>query len=76
MTRGEATMIEPRYSIEPSGNGAFWTVTRLRDGATVCLRGADALEFSRRLRELMGFAEELCAEYDDVMTLPGKDGAR
>lgn len=38
-----------RYRIESTGNGAFWTITRLADGATLFLQGDDALAFGKRL---------------------------
>ena len=58
-----------RYRIDSSGNGAFWTIHRLADGAAVTLQGDDAVEFGKRLESTTeSFADDdVCALYDDVM---------
>lgn len=61
-----------RYSIESKGNGAFVTVTRLRDGASVFFQGDDAVTFTAELDATheRWTDDDVCAEYDEVMLLP------
>lgn len=62
----------PRYKIESTHNGAFWTITRLEDGATLALQGDDAVTFARCLEAThAGYTEDdVCDEYSDVFRLP------
>lgn len=58
-----------RYKIKSTGNGAFYTITRLSDGACVFLEGDDALEFEKSLETTNErfTDDDVCALYDDVM---------
>lgn len=62
----------PKYRIEPSGNGLFWTVTRLADGATLFLQGDDAAQFGRWLESTWGgfTDDDVCDKYADQFTVP------
>lgn len=59
-----------RYKITSSGNGAFWTITRLADCASVTLQGDDAVTFSELLDATTESYtdDDLAAEYDSVLT--------
>lgn len=59
-----------RYRIDSSGNGLYLTITRLADFASVTLCGDDAVAFGKRLDATTDAYtdDDLCAEYDDVLT--------
>ncbi len=38
-----------RFTIESTGNGATYIITRLADGASVFLQGDDAVQFGKSL---------------------------
>ena len=59
-----------RYKIETTHNGAFYTITRLADGASIFLQGDDAVLFGDRIEGLPAGSEEedrVCEDYDAVM---------
>lgn len=64
-----------RYSVDSMGNGAFVTVTRLTDGASVFMQGDDAVTFREELDAAgeIYTADDVCSEYDEVMTTDGSD---
>lgn len=57
----------PRYRIEATGNGAFFTITRLADGAKLFLQGTDAVEFDDDLAVTNDryTDDDLCSEHDE-----------
>lgn len=59
-----------RYRIDTTGNGLYATITRLSDWSSVTLCGDDAAAFCQRLDATTdAFTDDdLCAEYDDVLT--------
>jgi hypothetical protein len=59
-----------RYSIKSEYNGAFYLLTRLADGATVFMQGDDADEIRCQIECVSErfTADDLCAQYDDVMS--------
>ncbi len=56
------------YKTESTGNGAFWTITRFADGATLFLQGDDASAFVLKLGNTHDVYpdDDVCAEYDEV----------
>ena len=58
-----------RYYIKSQYNGAFFTIERLSDGASVFMQGDDADEFRWQLECTSDrfTIDDLCAQYDDVM---------
>ena len=54
-----------RYQIDSTGNGAFWTIKRLSDGATLFLQGDDAVLFDKLLEcTTDAYCDDaLCDEY-------------
>lgn len=58
-----------KYSIESRAWGAFMTIKRLSDGASVFLQGDDAIRFNHEL-ELAYTDDEAASKYDDVLTAP------
>lgn len=61
----------PLYKTESTGNGAFWTVTRLADGATLFLQGDEASAFALKIGNTHDACtdDDVCAEYDDVFVV-------
>lgn len=61
-----------RYKIVSSYGGAYFDVTRLSDGAGMFFQGDDADELRCQLEgcETSEQADEICAQYDDVMKKP------
>lgn len=57
----------PRYTIKSSGNGAFWSVVRLADDASLFLQGDDAVIFGEKLDSTHDryTDDDVCAEYDE-----------
>lgn len=62
----------PKYRIESSGNGLFWTGPRLADGASIFLQDDDALAFGRLLESThAGYTDDdVCDEYDACFAAP------
>ena len=62
----------PRYQIDSTGNGAFFTITRLTDGATVFFQGDDAVQFGVYLSYTNDHYtdDDLCASYQHLMEVP------
>ena len=58
----------PKYKIESTANGAFYTITRVADGATLHLQGDDAIAFSDSINSTheKHTDDDACAEYDHV----------
>jgi hypothetical protein len=59
-----------RYMIQSAGSGAFFTVTRQSDQASVFLQGGDAIEFGSEIEACEKHSrplDDLCADYDEVM---------
>jgi hypothetical protein len=61
-----------RYKIESTGSGAFWTITRLADGATLFLQGDDAANFAREIDSLPDWmtSDDQCDAYADAFVPP------
>ena len=61
-----------RYRISSLGNGAFLTITRVADGASVFLQGDDARRFRAELTYATPWQVEVgCAAYDSIMRIAG-----
>ena len=61
--------MENEYEIESQWNGAFYTIVRISDMASVFLQGDDALQFESDLDSCQTDKQIdlLCSQYDDVM---------
>ncbi len=61
----------PFYEIESTGNGAFWTVTRLADGAALFMQGDEANAFASKIGNTHDAytEDDVCVEYDDVFVV-------
>lgn len=58
----------PRYKIESTGNGLYYTITRLADGKTLFLQGDDANAFGDLIEGMaVGSPNEdnVCDEYSE-----------
>lgn len=57
--------MERRYRIESHGNGLFFTLTRLADGNSTFIQGADAAVFGEALDATNSTFtdDDLCDEY-------------
>ena len=61
----------PDYQIETIDNGAFVSVIRCHDGASLWLQGEDAVRFCEELGETTDVFvdDDVCRQYDEAFSV-------
>ncbi|MFM9962527.1 MAG: hypothetical protein ACKV2Q_15045 [Planctomycetaceae bacterium] len=73
-----STLLSRRgYECAAYGYDLIWEITRIADGATLLLQGADAETFGRQLEATHAAwtDDDVCAEYDALFAPPENGGA-